>query len=119
MADLTQADVGVTLIPQDVDFGGTKVVAYPTVTFGDGQKTIPAGGLIPLPPMGKFGMKREIKRLVVCGGGGSGYVFEYAAASHALLALMGNYDFTGDGPLIPAAGVAIPATTLPLMVVGE
>jgi hypothetical protein len=119
MADLTASDFAVALIPQDVDFLGAKVVSYPTLSFGDGQKTIPAGGLIPLPAKEKFGMKREIKRIVVCGGGGSGYVFEYVAASHALLALMGNYDLTGDGPLIPAGGVAIPATTLPLIVVGE
>lgn len=120
MADLALGDISINLTPQDIDFlqMGNQV-SFPTITFGDGAKTIPAGGLIPLPPKEKLGMKRQIKRLFVCGTGGSGYVFEYVAASHSLLALMGNFDAVADGPLTPAAGEAIPATTLPLMVVGE
>jgi hypothetical protein len=120
MADLQATDVSVSLAPQDIDFTAMgKRITYPTISFGDGLLTIPAGGLIPLPAKETFGMKREIKRLVVCGTGGSGYVFEYVPASHSLLALMGNFDAAADGPLIPAAAEAPAATTLPLVVIGE
>jgi hypothetical protein len=120
MADLQASDVAVILAQQDIDFTAMgKRLSYPTIKFGDGAKTIPAGGLIPLPAKENFGMKRAITRLIVCGTGGSGYIFEYVAASHSLLALMGNFDAEADGPLIPAAAVAIAETTLPLVVIGE
>lgn len=120
MGDLISTDVTVTLLSQDQDFLGMgKNISFPVIAFGDGVKTIPAGGLIPLPAIGNFGMKKEIKRLIVCGSGGSGYAFEYVAASHSLLVLMADYDAVADGPLIAAAAVAIAATTLPLMVVGQ
>jgi hypothetical protein len=118
MADLAATNVTVALLPQDIDLSGVKTVTYPTIQFGDGLLTIPAGG-IPLPDKGKFGMKREIKRLVPVGSGGSGYVFEYNAATHKLLAFMGNFDAMADGPLVEATGVAIAATTLPLIVIGD
>lgn len=57
--------------------------------------------------------------MIPLGSGASGYVFEYVEASHSLKVFYADYNGEADGPLIAAAAVAIAATTLPLMVIGE
>ncbi len=118
MADLAADNVTVTLLPQDVDLTGIKKITYPSIKFGNGALTIPAAG-IPLPDKSKFGMKKEITRMLVIGSAGTGYVFEYDKANHKLLVFYADYDAVANGALIAATGVAPAELTLPLIVIGE
>ena len=59
MADLAASDILVT--PQETDFMTFNKVVMSKIKFGDGAKTIPAGG-IPLPDLVSFGLHKGIKR---------------------------------------------------------
>ena len=64
MAALTASDVTVTLTQADIDRSPDRAgfKTYPTITFGDGAKTYPSGG-IPLPAKEKFGFNLEVKNI--------------------------------------------------------
>jgi len=116
MADLTAADVTVTLKAQDKEFLGIgKIVTFPDIAFGDGSKTYPTGG-VPLPGLGNFGMKREIKGMLI--GSIDGLVYKYDKANHKLLIFWGDYSNASDGPLVEFVG-APAATALELTVIGQ
>jgi len=109
MADLASTDVTVTLNPQDKDFLAMgKCISFPSIAFGDGALTYPAGG-IPLPAMGNFGMKKEIKRMFI-EQPANGNSYHYDHTNHKLRI------FTATAA--EAAG-AIAAITLYLEVIGQ
>lgn len=117
MADLTANDVTVTLTDQDVDFMTFNKVVMPKIAFGDGAKTIPAGG-IPLPDLNHFGLHKEIKRGRV-EHQADGYIYRVDRENHKLMVFFADYDAGADGPLIEAAGVAIAATELEVTIIGQ
>ena len=117
MADLAASDVTVTLNPQDIDFMAYNKVVMPKIAFGDGVKTIPAGG-IPLPELSYLDLHKEIKRAHVVQPE-DGYVYRVDRANHTLMVFFADYDAVADGPLVEAAGVAIAATELELTIIGQ
>jgi hypothetical protein len=117
MADLTAADITVTLTPRDIDFMTWNKVVMPKIAFGDGAKTIPAGG-IPLPSLDNFDLHKEIKRGHVVQPA-DGYVYRIDRANHKLMVFYGDYSNASDGPLVEASGVAIAATELELTLIGQ
>jgi hypothetical protein len=109
MADLEAADVTVTLPQQDVDFLAMgKRISFPSIAFGDGSDTYPAGG-IPLPAIAAFGMKRAIKRMHI-EQPANGNNYHYDLANHKLRI------FTATATEVTGA---IAAITLNLTVIGE
>jgi hypothetical protein len=62
MADLVAADVTVTVDERTIV--GKKRRNRVTITFGDGAKTYPAGG-VPLPAFGSFGHIRNLDYLTI------------------------------------------------------
>jgi len=88
------------------------------ISFGNATLTVPAGGVIPLPAKGFFGMLKHIRALIIIAGDGP-YRFVYDRANHTLVAYHADYDATGDGALIPAAAVAIAAQSLEAIAIGE
>lgn len=83
MADLAAVNVTVNLVPQDQEFMGKKRVSFPVIAFGNGVLTYPANG-VPLPAMGAFGMKKEIKRVFIEGQPGDGFIYKYDRAHHTI-----------------------------------
>lgn len=83
MTALAATDVVITLPVQDVDISrGAKVISLPTIAFGDGALTYPTGG-VPLPAIGKFGMKRQLQRLFLQAPL-NGMVYRYDPTNHKL-----------------------------------
>jgi hypothetical protein len=111
MADLTAADVKVTMGTGDMDLspdpGGRRV--FPKIVFGDGSKKYPALG-IPLPAIGKFGLLFEIKRAYV-EQPANGYIYHFDRANNKLRIFQG---IGGNG----GVAVTIPAHTHDLKVIG-
>jgi hypothetical protein len=107
MADLAAVNVTVTLTPQDQDFLGMgKRISFPTIAFGNGALNYPALG-VPLPAMGAFGMKKEIKRVFIEGQPGDGFVYKYDRTNHT----MRIYQVGADpgAPSIAEASAGTPA----------
>ena len=92
-------------------------VVMSKINFGDGVKTIPAGG-IPLPDLVSFGLHKEIKR-GHCGSAVAGYVFRVDRANHKLMVFYGDYSNATDGVLVEAAGVALAAVEVELTLIGQ
>lgn len=84
MTAIASTDVTITLAPQDADvMTGLKTISFPTIAFGNGTLTYPTGG-IPLPAIGKFGMKRQLKMLLLQQPSANGFVYKYDAANHKI-----------------------------------
>ena len=84
MTAIASTDVTITLAAQNVDvFPGQKRVSLPTIAFGNGTLTYPTGG-VPLPAIGKFGMKRELQRLFLQQPSANGFFYKYDAANHKI-----------------------------------
>jgi len=86
MTALAATDVTVTLGVRDRDIGRrgmSKNMAIPTILFGDGALTYPAGG-IPLPAIGKFGFQRQIDFGSIEQPPGDGLIYKYDRANHKL-----------------------------------
>jgi hypothetical protein len=110
MADLAAVNVTVTLTPQDQDsLGMRKKISFPVIVFGNGALTYPANG-VPLPAMGAFGMKKEIKRVFIEGQPGDGFIYKYDRTNHT----MRIYQVGADpgAPSIAAASAGTPAGTV-------
>jgi hypothetical protein len=116
MADLASTDVTVT-INSPKDLTRRRRFNHVTIAVGDGAKTIPAGGLLPLPAKSLFGMG-TIDDMIILGGGG-GYAIEYVPSTHKLIWYKADYDAVADGPLIVANGVAIAATSIRAIAIGK
>jgi hypothetical protein len=90
MADLVANDVTVTLNPEDTDFMTFNKVVMPTIAFGNGALTIPAGG-IPLPDLAYFGLNKAIKGILpIPNGDGRSYVYDKANHKLAVFAPGGS-----------------------------
>lgn len=80
MADLTATDVTVAIVKRSSVQGMR--LAIVDITFGNGAKTVPAGG-VPMPAVKKFGVHREIYmmslQLPL-----NGYVYKYDRTNHKL-----------------------------------
>lgn len=86
MADLAAADVAVSIPSSNRDFGGVhtgKNLSIATLTFGDGSKTYPAGG-IPMPAIGQFGYRKALDFVAVEPPPGNGFVYKFDRANHKL-----------------------------------
>lgn len=84
MTAIASTDVTITLAAQNVDvMPGMKTVCLPTIAFGNGTLTYPTGG-VPLPAIGKFGMKRELQRLLLQQPSANGFVYKYDSANHKI-----------------------------------
>lgn len=74
MADLVAADVTYTILNEDRDVKGRRVVIA-ELAFGDGVDTYPAGG-VPL-TKGKLGLPNQIEALKIFDMGTTGFIFNY------------------------------------------
>jgi hypothetical protein len=119
MADIAASDVTVTCLPADRGQFNLRLKAnFVGISFGNATLTVPAGGAIPLPTKGFFGMLKYIRALIIIAGQGA-YFFVYDKAAHTLVAYHGDYSASSDGPSVPAAGVAIAAQSLEAIAIGE
>lgn len=119
MADLAASDVTVNMTPQDVDFLQFNKVVFPTITFGDGDKTYGAGNGISMPSLDNFDLHKEIRRAKVIQPA-NGYVYHFDRANHKLRIFYGDYSEAADGPLVEVSSTFAPAaTTLELELIGQ
>ena len=96
MGDMAYTDVTVTLDQRDVDFlaMATKVT-FPSIAFGASSgKAYPTGG-IPMPPMGAFGMKKEIRRIFISPRAADGIMWKYDRVNHKIMAYVVGGAVTG------------------------
>jgi hypothetical protein len=108
MADLTAANVTVTLNPEDIDRspdGRIGIRTFPTVAFGNGALTYPALG-VPMPAIGKFGFLRAIKRAYF-EQPANGFIYHFDRANHKIRIFNG----AGAGSIAVAnhVNIAVPA----------
>jgi hypothetical protein len=87
MADLVAANVTVTLDQRDVDFMAMATkVTFPSIAFGASSGlAYPTGG-IPMPAMGAFGMKKEIRRIFISPRAADGLIWKYDKVNHKMMA---------------------------------
>jgi len=97
MADLTAANVTVTLNPEDVDRspdGRIGIRTFPIVQFGNGVLLYPALG-IPMPVLGKFGFNFAIKRVYI-EQPADGFIYHFDRANHKLRIYLGAGSHSHD-----------------------
>ena len=88
MAYLAAVDVTVTLPLADIYYpSGGLVKSFPTVAFGGASLQYPANG-IPMPAIGYFGMKKEIKRVFI-EQPANGFIYHFDRANHKLRIYLG------------------------------
>jgi hypothetical protein len=84
MTAIAADNVSVSLAARDLQVtAGSKIFCLPTVTFGNGTLTYPAGG-VPLPGIGQFGFKRQVDRLIIQQPSANGFVYKYDADNHKI-----------------------------------
>lgn len=87
MTALAATDVSVSISSRDLDFinagASTKKFVIADITFGDGSKTYPTGG-VPLPAIGNFGFRRQIAMGVVEQPASNGFIYKYDRANHKI-----------------------------------
>lgn len=85
MAAIASTDVTVSLPPRDRDIvpSGPKLMSFPSITFGNGSLTYPAGG-VPLPDKSVFGFKKQIDRIFIQQPAANGFVYKYDRANHKI-----------------------------------
>jgi hypothetical protein len=108
MADLTAANVTVTLNPEDIDRspdGRIGIRTFPVVSFGNGALTYPALG-VPMPALGKFGFNFAIKR-VYFEQPANGFIYHFDRTNHKVRIFQG----AGAGTIAVAnhVNIAVPA----------
>lgn len=107
MADLGASDITVNLTSQDQEFlGMANKIAFPSISFGGAGKTYGSGNGILMPDMGKFGMKKEIKRVFVVQPG-NGYFYVWDRANHKLRIFQAANDLLFIGGITATEPVAI------------
>lgn len=98
MADLAAADVTVSISERRIV--GKKRRNILTLTFGDGAKTYPTGG-IPMPAAGSFGMVRNLDFLNVLDDSAGVFLVKYDKTNNKL-----RYYWPSGGVNAPAAAAA-------------
>jgi len=122
MTALAASDIEVTIPPKDRNFAPSslKCMALAVLTFGDGVKTYPAGG-IPAPAIGQFGLKNELQRMIISQPANNGLTFRYDRENHKIMAMAANGTMGSiDGVMaeIPD-GTVLPEISIDCIVVGE
>lgn len=112
MADLTSADVTVTMGVRDVNFTQQDWLrSYPTIAFGNGVKTYPTNG-VPLPAKTTLGLRLgEVKRVNVTGAV-DGLEYGYDYTNHTIRIWTAGVEHTGGA-------TAVVAVTLYLEILGR
>ena len=117
MADLAKADVDVALTGEDRYFSlGPLTLTLPVVSFGDGEKTYPTGG-VPLPAdaPGVFGLNKGVKLIPAVFV--AGYMVAYDTDNNTLRIYQCR---SSAGTFLELTNAAAPpAMEIPLMVLGE
>ena len=114
MTDLAASDITVSIPVRDRDIvpAGPKLLSVAKITFGDAALTYPTGG-IPLPAIGKFGCRKEIRAVFFCGTSTTGYTYQFDKTNHKLRA------WTADGDGAAEASGAMAAQSIDMLIVGE
>jgi hypothetical protein len=117
MTAFAATDVTVTLPAQNVDvFPGVKRATLATVTFGNSTLTYATGG-VPLPAIGKFGMKRAIDMFIIQQPAAAALEYRYDADNKKLMIL--DEDNTSGVLAELANGNAPASVSLKVLVIGE
>lgn len=116
MAEITLADVTLTLAKNDISFAAGRYLTFPSVAFGDSALTYPATG-VPLPAIASLGpFKKSAQLVMVVPVTIDGYIYKYDATNHSLRI----FQSAGTAaPLAELSGTALPAKVIKLMVVGH
>ena len=118
MADLAVTDWNVAFIPRGRSQGTYDRRVVADLTIGDGSKTVPAGGVIPLPDKSVFGFHKILREINIMQPT-NGYILAPDIANHQVIVLWGDYSNTSDGPLVPAVGATPAQFTVRMAFVGE
>jgi len=120
MADLTAADITVSVQPRHKRLVEGLRTVIATVSGGDGQKTYPANG-IPLPALGVFGLHSETA-FVGLQQPVDGYKWCYDETHHTLRIFQSAAQ-TGEAataaPLVELGNLAVAAFSLKLKIEGQ
>lgn len=117
MTAFASTDVSIALPPTQVDmFPGSKKVTLATLTFGDAALTYATGG-VPLPAIGKFGMKSSIDMMIIQNPVSPLLAYAYDATNHKLLIF--DEDDTSGIQAELANGAAPAAVTLTVLLIGN
>ena len=114
---LKASDVTIILTQDDIERSDRGVFTRPTVIFGDGADTYPALG-VPMPPISKFGPTFRIDRVFI-EQPANGYVYHFDRTNQKIRIFQGDNAAGAAGPLVELGAVAVPATTLYLLVMGR
>lgn len=116
MTALAATDVTVTLPSTQVDmFPGAKIMTMATIAFGDSSLTYATGG-VPLPAIGKFGLKQAMDMMVIQQPVSPLLQYRYDATNHKIV--IHDEDNTSGILAELSNGAAPAATTLKVLVIG-
>lgn len=82
MTNLAATNITLSVTPQKL---GSIRMAYATHAFGDGALTYPYGG-VPLPAMGRYGIKNQVLDFQIIDDDTSGIIWKYDKTNHKLKA---------------------------------
>lgn len=102
-ANIVVADVVVTLDTRDIEaLGLGKIISFPSIAFGHASLQLyPNTGNtigVPMPAVGKFGMKKAITRMFIQGDPARGYVYVYDSVRNTIR-IYENGGFTPPGTI--------------------
>ncbi len=86
MAHFANTDVTVTIASRDREIAGAAAgrnMTIATVAFGDGSLTYDTGG-VPMPAIGLFGFRNEIKMGLIEQPPANGFIYKYDAANRTI-----------------------------------
>lgn len=114
-ANIVVADVVVTLDTRDVEaLGLGKIISFPSIAFGHASLQLyPNTGStigVPMPAIGKFGMKKALTRMIIQGDPALGYYYVYDTVRHTVRIYQSAAD--PGAPSIAAATAGTPAGTI-------
>jgi|SRR6266850_8015033 len=112
MVALVAGDITVTVNERRIAGSNKKRRNRVTITYGDGAKTYPAGG-IPLPAASGFGMTRQIDYVTLVDPmAGDGFVYKYDSVNNKIRIYAETTVATNAALLEATAAFAPAATTL-------
>lgn len=89
MAYFAATDVTVSLIPQDIEpLGMGKIMSFPSVAFGNGVIQYHNTTKVPMPAIGNFGMKKQIKRVFI-EQPANGYIYHFDKTNNRIRIFLG------------------------------
>lgn len=86
MTAFASTDITVTLNAPERDIGGGGVfknISIATIAFGNGALTYATGG-VPMPAIGRFGMKRAVDLMLIEQPSANGFIYKYDAANNKI-----------------------------------